>query len=226
MEDKEDKEKFLEAILECKDKSEYRIYAYCLMINHIHILLKEGKEDLGMTMRRIGASYIYWYNFKYGRVGNLFQDRYKSEVVEDDQYLFTVLRYIHQNPISAGIVEHLKDYKWSSYCEYTDKARIIDSGFIFKMFNTNRKKTIRELVKFNEEKSDIVCLDVNEKKRIKDDEAIEIIKNTCNVNQCTDIQKLEKERRDNCVKVIKQQGLSTRSIARLTGISRSIVLKV
>ncbi|WP_279237166.1 transposase [Alkaliphilus pronyensis] len=76
----EDKEKLLETILECKDKSEYRIYAYCLMGNHIHILLILEKEDLGMAMILIGASYEYWYNFKYDRVGHLFQDRYKSEV--------------------------------------------------------------------------------------------------------------------------------------------------
>ncbi|KAB3529892.1 hypothetical protein F8154_14375 [Alkaliphilus pronyensis] len=80
-----------------------------------------------------------------------------------------MLRYIHQNPLSAGIVEHIKDYKWSSYCEYTDKARIIDSDFTFKIFNTNRKKTISEFTKFHEEKNDRVSLDINEKKRIKDD---------------------------------------------------------
>ena len=59
---------------------------------------KEGKEDLGIVFRRIGASYVYWYNGKYSRTGHLFQDRYKSEVVENDEYFLTVLRYIHQNP--------------------------------------------------------------------------------------------------------------------------------
>lgn len=56
------------------------------MNNHIHLLMKEGKEDLGIVFRRIGASYVYWYNRKYKRRGHLFQDRYKSEPVEDDKY--------------------------------------------------------------------------------------------------------------------------------------------
>ena len=73
------------------------------MSNHIHLLLKEGEEDLGTLFKRIGASYVYWYNWKYNRTGHLFQDHFKSEPVEDDTYLLTVLRYIHQNPLKAGI---------------------------------------------------------------------------------------------------------------------------
>ena len=101
--DNEDKKRLLETLLRYKEKSKYQIYAYCLMDNHIHLLLKEGEEPLAQIMRRIGGSYVYWYNHKYERVGNLFQDRFKSEVVEDDTYFLTVLRYIHQNPAKAGI---------------------------------------------------------------------------------------------------------------------------
>jgi REP element-mobilizing transposase RayT len=65
------------------------------MSNHIHRLIKEGKEDLGIVFRRIGSKFVYWYNWKYKRSGHLFQDRYKSEVVENDKYFLTVLKYIH-----------------------------------------------------------------------------------------------------------------------------------
>ncbi|WP_198543854.1 transposase [Petroclostridium xylanilyticum] len=95
------------------------------MNNHIHLLLKEGKEAISQAMKRIGASYVYWYNMKYERYGHLFQDRYKSEKVEDDKYLLTVLRYIHQNPIKAGIVEEAIKYKWSSYIEYISQKGIL-----------------------------------------------------------------------------------------------------
>ena len=90
-ESKEDGEKFLDTLKECKKKSGYELYGYCLMNNHIHLLIKENQEDLGTIMKRIGASYVYWYNWKYERVGHLFQDRYKSEVVEDEKYLLNVL---------------------------------------------------------------------------------------------------------------------------------------
>jgi putative transposase len=82
------------------------------------MLIKEEKEDLGIIMRRIGASYVYWYNLKYERSGHLFQDRFKSEVVNDEKYLLAVVRYIHQNPLKAGIVNNINDYAWSSYSEY------------------------------------------------------------------------------------------------------------
>ena len=85
------------------------------MSNHIHLLIEEGREDLGIVFRRIGARYVYWYNRKYKRSGHLFQDRYKSEAVKNDKYLLTVLRYIHQNPIKAGIENDIRKYPWSSY---------------------------------------------------------------------------------------------------------------
>ena len=88
-EDDEDKEKFLQTIEECKRKSGFELYGYCLMRNHIHLLLHELKDETGIIMRRIGASYVYWYNWKYRRCGHLFQDRYKSETVETDEYFLT-----------------------------------------------------------------------------------------------------------------------------------------
>jgi len=102
-EDEEDSLRFLETLLKYKEQCGYEIYAYCLMGNHIHILLKEGKENLTLVLKRIAGSYVYWYNWKYRRSGHLFQDRFKSEPVEDDEYFLTVIRYIHQNPIKAGI---------------------------------------------------------------------------------------------------------------------------
>ena len=74
-------------------------------------MVKEEREELGTAFKRIGASYVYWYNWKYGRRGHLFQDRYKSEVVENDSYFLTAIRYIHQNPLKANIVKDIADYR-------------------------------------------------------------------------------------------------------------------
>lgn len=121
--DDEDAIKFLQTLKDYESKSGYEIYAYCLMGNHIHILIKEGQEKLGTAIKRIGVSYVYWYNSKYDRTGHLFQGRYKSEVVENDKYLLTVLRYIHQNPLKAGITKDIEEYKWSSYNEYVNNKQ-------------------------------------------------------------------------------------------------------
>ena len=125
-EDDEDNEKFLQVIKDCKATSGFELYGYCLMGNHAHLLLKETPETLGQIVKRIASRYVWWFNWKYLRCGHLYQDRFKSEAVEDDPYFAVVLRYIHQNPMKAGICESIGDYKWSSYNEYIRKSRIID----------------------------------------------------------------------------------------------------
>ena len=101
--DEEDFAKFIQTLQRYREICEYNLYAYCLMGNHLHLLLKEGKDPLETVMRRICGSYVLWYNKKYDRVGYLFQDRFKSEPVEDEAYFLTVLRYIFQNPLKAGV---------------------------------------------------------------------------------------------------------------------------
>lgn len=225
-EDNEDAVKFLQTLKDYEHKSGYEIYAYCLMGNHIHILIKEGPEGLGIAMRRIGASYVYWYNWKYERIGHLFQGRYKSEVIENENYLLTVLRYIHQNPLKAGMVKTVEEYKWSSYNEYLNsKNKIINSEFILDIFNEDRNKAIELFKEFHKIENNDNCLDIDETKRLKDSEAIIIVKELCNVEYCTDIQKFNINKRDKHLKILKETGLSTRQIARLTGISRGIVLR-
>jgi len=93
------------------------IYAYCLMSNHIHLLIREVDEPIGMVMKRITSGYVYYFNHKYNRVGHLFQERFKSQPVEDEDYFVTLLRYIHQNPVKAEMVLTVGDYRWSSWHE-------------------------------------------------------------------------------------------------------------
>ena len=152
-EEEEDISLFLQILKKFKEISGYKIFGYCIMGNHIHLLIKEGEEELGIVMRRIGASFVYWYNFKYERSGHLFQDRFKSEVVEDANYLLNVLRYIHQNPVKAGLVKDISDYKWSSYSEYVDSVSIVDSNYILGIFHRNRDIALRLFNEFHQKQS-------------------------------------------------------------------------
>ena len=117
-EDCDDKLKFLECLSYYRKACDYTVYGYCLMDNHVHLLIRESNEEIVSIMKRICVRYVAWYNRKYDRCGHLFQDRFKSEIVEDDAYLLVVLRYIHQNPLKVGLVHSLSDYRDSSYYEY------------------------------------------------------------------------------------------------------------
>ncbi|MDW7670534.1 MAG: transposase [Bacillota bacterium] len=105
---------FLKRLRKYRDECGFGLYAYCLMDNHVHLLLKEEEEPLSDAMRRLCGSFVGWYNKKYDRIGHLFQDRFRSEVVEDDAYLATALRYIHRNPVKAGLCDDPADFPWSS----------------------------------------------------------------------------------------------------------------
>ena len=112
---------FLQALHEAKDFCNIELYAYCLMGNHVHLLLRTRDNDLETFFKKLAGKYVYWYNVKYQRVGHLFQDRFKSEPVESDSYFLTVLRYIHQNPVKAGLCKKIEQYPYSSYLQ--DRGR-------------------------------------------------------------------------------------------------------
>ncbi len=119
-EHEEDNKKFLEILYQTKEKLDYEIdlYAYCLMGNHIHLLIKENNAEIDNFMRRSMAHYAQYVNWKYQRKGHVFQDRFKSEVVENEKYLLTVFRYILQNPVKAGLSPSAFDYPWNSWNAY------------------------------------------------------------------------------------------------------------
>ncbi len=115
----EDFEKYLEICRRYKDQYDFRLYHWVLMNNHTHLLI-ETKEDssLSKIMQGVNLAYTIWFNRKNGKVGHLWQDRYKSAVVERDSYLLECGRYIERNPLRAGIVKDPREYPWSSYRVY------------------------------------------------------------------------------------------------------------
>ena len=219
-EDEEDNLKFLETLKNYKAVSGYKIFAYCLMSNHIHLLIKVEKEDLDLIIKRIAGSYVYWYNWKYKRNGHLFQDRFKSEPVEDDAYFLTVIRYIHQNPIKAGLCKTIDDYKFSSYNEYVGNSNLVDTDFCFGIIDKE------QFIDFNTEETQDVCLEIEDNDfRLTDDEAREIIRKISKCKTATEFQNLSIDKRDKYLKILRNNGLSIRQISRLTGIGFNIVRK-
>jgi len=226
-EDDEDRLKFIETLAFYKEKSGYKVYAYCLMSNHIHMLLKEENEPISLIIKRISSSYVYYYNWKYSRCGHLFQERFKSEAVENDSYFLTVLRYIHQNPIKANMVKGIEEYKWSSYKEYIYGSRIADTDFALVIFAEDKTIAVEDFISFNRAENKDKCLEYEVKKRMDDMDARETIKKIAKIKNIHELQGMEKETRDKIIINIKEtDGLSIRQIARITGLSFNLVQKL
>ena len=211
-EDHEDYERFLSLLKQYQETSGYTVYAYCLMPNHIHLLIKEGNEDLGQSFRRIGASFVYWYNLKYNRVGHLFQDRYKSEPVEDDAYLLTVIRYIHQNPVKAGLCREPEEYPYSSFASYQSDP-LVDSSMVFGITGQD------EFYRYHRIKNEDDCLDIeaNERKRLTDAAARQIMEERFHCGNASEFQSAGKEIQETILRALLASGGSLRQISRLTG---------
>ncbi len=218
-----DKQKFLELVLRFKEISQFELYGYCLMDNHIHLLLKEITEPLSVAVKRISGGYVYWFNEQYDRCGHLFQERYKSEPVEDDAYFLTVLRYIHQNPVKAGMVENIADYRWSSFKEYIGNPIISDTDFALKMFSGDREKAVELFHDFSCKINDDRCLEFEAKVKVSDDEIrAKLARN--NIHNSEELLLLDKEELGKLIKALRLvDGVTLRQLSRVTGISKSVL---
>ena len=149
-----DREKFLEYLETAIERFSLKIYTYCLMTNHFHVLLETQLPNLSQAIQWVNVSYAGYFNRKYQRNGHLFQGRFKSILVDADEYLKQLSRYIHLNPVRANLVEHPDEYKWSSYSTITGKTKEpawLESALLLSQFGTKRKQAITNYKKFVEE---------------------------------------------------------------------------
>ena len=185
-------------------------YAYCLMSNHFHLLIREREETVGETVKRIASSYVYYYNRKYGRDGHLFKERFKSEPVNDMAYFTVLLRYIHQNPVKAGIVEHVKDYDFSSWGEY--------DGTVEPVFQICDTHTVLNRIPFKELEEwvndplddDVQCLEIEKKiySKPSDDQVWQEIIKIAGVTCSSDFQKIDKTKQREALGQLRELGAS------------------
>ena len=218
--DDEDCGRFLDTLLRAKTESGFKLYAYCLMGNHVHLLLKEEREPLELLFRRIGASYVYYYNWKYQLHGHLFQDRFRSEAIEDDAYFLDVLRYICQNPVKAGLSKSPLDYPWLGCSGITTASALLDP------FGTLTDLAGEDLLRFVSEACSREHLEDEGARRLTDREAIVRLCEVCGSESVQEVARWNGERRDEAIRQALDAGISIRQLARLTTISKSIIERV
>ena len=219
-EDEDDYGKFLTVLRKYQPICGYKIIAYCLMSNHVHLLIKPDKIPLAGIFQRVIPSFVYWYNRKYQRVGSLFQARFKSRPVNTRSQLLIVTRYIHQNPVKAAICSHPEQYEYSSFRRYFNND-LIDSEFVLSEISRT------DFCDFNCAENDDQCLDIDdERPRMKDERAANIMQRLSGCSNVTEFQQLDVKSRNEVLYDMWMAGISMSQANRVTGVSYGVIRKV
>jgi len=217
-EEREDYLRYLSTLERFCRETGVKVLAWCLMENHVHLLVQDERGQTPLLMKKLGVSYSHYFNKKYKRCGHLFQDRYLSEAVEDEAYLLMVFRYILNNPKKAGICE-AREYEWSSYGQYELPAPFMDLSLLRELIGDEGSYE-----KYISQTNDDACLEYDGPKH--DDEwAKKMIEACLNGENGMALQSLDRKARNEAIRQLKAKGLTIRQIERLTGINRGVIQK-
>jgi putative transposase len=180
--DNVDRLNFLSILGRMSERFVVDVYAYVLMPNHYHLLIKTNDPNLSRSMQWLGTTYTGHFNRRHNRSGHLFQGRFKSILVENDAYLIQLSCYIHRNPLRAGLVERLADYRWSSYLAYAygrAQPEWLDTEFLLSQFTQpNKHKAYREKTQAYAEEEKRIWEDVRHGLLLGTEEFVDRIKAT------------------------------------------------
>jgi REP element-mobilizing transposase RayT len=237
--DDEDRIKYLDTMLKMKEDGNYHLYAYCLMKNHVHLLIREKDDAIQRTMKRICVSYVHYFNNKYQRIGHLYQDRFRSEVIEKESYLLAVARYIHNNPVKAGIVKAAENFAWSSCKDYfgerVHQRGLVDRGFLLSLLSDTESQAVELFREFTNQSNSDDFIDIDEcSARAKNiftnrknltEKINEILLDrgyhAGSVNSCED----KKIRNELIAEIKDATGASVRELSRIMGIGKDIIFR-
>lgn len=190
--------------------------AWCLMGNHVHLLVRDDAQALSPMMQQVLCGYAKRYNSRTKHVGHLFQERFYSTPVEDDESLLMTARYIHQNPFKGGLSATL-DYRWSSYGEYLGRPGMTETSVLLDLLGS-----VGDFVTFNND-ADRTCYRFEGSSRIPDGEALGFARQVLGGIDPANLKTLERSRRNPLCTRLHDAGLSARQIERLTGIGRGAI---
>ena len=146
-----DREMWLEVLGKVCRRFNWVVHAYCQMTNHYHLLVETVDGNLSKGMRQLNGFYTQNFNHRHGMAGHLYQGRYKAILVQKDQYLFELSRYVVLNPLRAGMVQRPEQWRWSSYCSMIGKAAApqwLDVEWLLSHFSNRRIEARQEYCRF------------------------------------------------------------------------------
>lgn len=227
-EDLSDYQKFIYILSDCKNKYGIDIYAYCIMDNHIHLLIKSN-NNLASFFQSLGSRFVRWYNDKYNRFGHLFQERYFSRIVETKEYFMNTLIYIHNNPVAAKTCRFPSEYYWSSYNAYYGQTnKLVDLNYSYELAGS-KEALLQYFAQKNKELDSIYESSYDVPKTIRhitDEDALEIFKKTTNLPSTFEIHNIPKARRNEIIRTLHNKSLTYSQLSRLLGVSRSTIQRI
>lgn len=230
----EDRNFLLNRIQKFSEELEISIYAYCLMSNHVHLLIGNGNRNMSKFMLKLNTSYARTFNRKYERTGHLFQGRYLSKPIETDESFKTILRYILQNPEKAGLGKY-NEYIWNSFFETafysfdyhenqnkkTKKYKIkIDVNTVYSFFNT--KQAFFSFIKLSNTDK---CMEYENKKVYSDEHCLRIIYEILHIKNIRELQNYQSDLLKEKIRLLKEFGIPSFQISRVTGISKYFIYR-
>lgn len=224
-EDDADRSRFLSAMARSREKSPVEIHAYCLMENHVHLLVRDAEEKLSAFMHRLLTAYAMYFNLRHDRVGSLFQGRYRSEPVETDEQYLATLRYVLQNPARAGLAP-VDAYRWSSYQDYERGEGLTDRTFAIELLGGSAALIgfVRDAVP-GVEADDVAERHVGRARRSDGAARVSGLLSSEGIS-AADLKTWARPERDAALAWLLSRGCSIRAVERATGISRGIVQRI
>jgi REP element-mobilizing transposase RayT len=203
----------------------FRIVAYCIMSNHLHMIVHSEKKALINIMKKVNITYAMSYNRKNNRVGALFQERYKSQVICDEKHLFGAIRYVHNNPLKARMVQDVKDYRWSSIVEYIEKRSYlidpIEKKLVLDRFHSND-----DFLKFHTYEDDREHLELSEEIEEQREHKAQKIVEEYFLEKGINEKRHLRDKDELILRLLKESKLSNRKIAKLVEVSVSTVARM
>ena len=216
-EDDTDRREFLKRLREMRDDG-LGLHAWCLMDNHVHLLVHSSGRPISKPLHRLCTSYALYFNGRHAHVGPVFQGRFASFPVETDSHLLETVRYIHLNPKSMGL-DDPRGYEWSSYAEYLSGIGLCDTSLVREMFDDGDS-----FARFHDVKGEVSLVDLTGcRRRLTEAEAYEVARRVLGEGFPDSLLLCGRSERDKRLGKLNRMGLSTRQLERMTGIGRSAI---
>lgn len=214
-----DFEKFLRLLAESLAGTKLRLCAWCLMSNHVHLVVDDPADELSDAVHRVGTSFARYFNETTGHVGSVFQGRFSSVPIVSDAQLLQAVRYVHRNPVKAGLVARPADYTWSSYHEYLGRPQLIDPAPVLDLF---------ESVEAFEAYMEAAPQDgyaFRPGKRYAEGDVLAVARAALGGVEPLALKAMKGADRNTRLRCLRAAGLTVRQIERVTGIGHTVIYK-